>query len=323
MAFDLGPGWTPDNRMALTAILARYGQGGPEFNPVRPPVAALDWDDTVIDHDVGDALLFYQIDYLAFDFDAPGFWELIPDELRDAWRAAVRPLLHLPLDEARLHPAYPTYRYLGYRLYRTMLVAPRDIGYPWFTRILLGLTVPQVYALTEATLERDLSLPLGEAIIPSLDGREPVRVRSGLRYRPAMTTLIQALLACGFQVWVVSATNRWAVEVMASRLGIPAGRVVGMTTAVHDGRITIDLVPPAPYFAGKAGALRELLEPGARVVLAAGDSPSDEELLRLAEAGRLLTTPRNADLLARAEAEQARGEPWLIQRSFGEWQWER
>jgi phosphoserine phosphatase len=323
MVFDLGPGWTPENRVALTTILEQYGQGGPEFDPARPLVAAFDWDDTVIEHDIGDALLFYQIDHLAFDFDAPGFWELIPDELRDAWRAAVRPLRGMPIAQARAHPAYPAYRYLGYRLYRAMLVAPHDIGYPWFTRILLGLTVPQVHALTEAALARGLSRPLGYEMIPSPDGRTPERVRSGLRYRPAMQALIQALHARGFQVWVVSATNRWAIEAMAGRFGIPTGRVVGMTTAVRNGRITTDLVPPVPYFGGKAAALQAVLGPGARVVLTAGDSPNDEEMLRLAEAGRLLTTPRDVDLLARAEIERAHGEPWLIQRSFGEPEWER
>jgi phosphoserine phosphatase len=318
MTLDLGPGWTPENRRALTAILERYGQGGPEFNPARPPIAAFDWDDTVIEHDIGDALLFYQIDHLAFAFDAPGFWELIPDGLRDPWRTAVHPLRSLSVDQARTHPSYPTYRYLGYRLYRAMLEAPPKIGYPWFTQILLGLTVPQVHALTEATLEHGLRLTLSEEIIQGPDGCEPVRVRSGLRYRSEMKALIQALQSRGFQVWIVSATNRWAVEVLASRLGIPPGNVVGMATEVHKGRITTDLVLPAPCFGGKAVALNAALDQSPRVVVAGGDSPSDEELLRLAEAGGLLTTPRDAGLLARAESEKQHGEPWLIQKSFGE-----
>jgi phosphoserine phosphatase len=256
----------------------------------------------------------------------PAFWDLIPDDLRAGWHAAVWPLTSLmngapPFslpESVEAHPAYPAYRHLGYQLYRAMLVAPRDISYPWFTQVLLGLTVAQARALSRAALDHALDVPLSEQIVHSPDGSPPVRVRSGLRYRPAMRALIVALRACGFQVWVVSATNRWSIEVAAGELGIPADRVVGMTTTVRDGRITTELVEPAPYFAGKATALKSVVGPDARVVLAAGDSLSDEGLLSLAEAARIVVTPSARELVTRAETGLALGEPWLVQASFGE-----
>ncbi len=313
---DLGPGWTDANRAALTEIIRRFGRGGPEHDPAQPPAAAFDWDETVIDHDIGDALYFHQVDHLAFDFASPDFWALIPDEHRAAWHAEVAPLLGLSPMAAQAHPAYPTYRHRGYRLYYEMLRAPIVVGFPWFTQVLTGMTVAQMDALTEAVLARCLTEPLGETLVFGIDKVEPVRVRCGLRYRPAMLALLRALQDHGFQVWIVTATNRWAVSSMARRLGIPDERVIGMETALDGtGRITTRLIEPAPYHAGKATCLRAALG-SSRLILAAGDSPSDEAMLQMAQAARLLIGPRNAGLLARVETARARGEPWLIQPPF-------
>lgn len=314
---DLGPGWTDANRAALTEVIRRYGRGGPEYDPAHPPAAAFDWDETVIEHDVGDALYFYQVDHLAFDFASEDFWALIPEAHRQAWRTEVGPLLGLSPSDAQVHPAYQTYRHRGYRLYGEILQAPIEVGFPWFTQVLSGMTVAQVEARAEAVLEHCLAESLGEILVWGADGVEPVRVRCGLRFRPAMIALIQALQAHDFQVWVVTATNRWTVSVMARRLGIPDERVIGMETELDGagGRLTTRLVEPAPYFAGKATCLRAALG-SARLILAAGDSPSDEALLQMADAARLLIAPRNAALLARAQAARARGEPWLIQPPF-------
>ncbi|MBI3943476.1 MAG: HAD-IB family phosphatase [Chloroflexi bacterium] len=306
----LGEGWDPAIREQLEWVIATYGCGGPDYDPRRPPAAAFDWDETVLEHDIGDALLFHQIDTLAFKWELPEFWELIPHRLRQPWQEIGRPLWKLGPEEIQNHPAYPEYLSIGYQLFRDMLVAPREIGYPWFTQVLAGFTVGEALVFSEATFRRESGWPLGRRQIVS-----HVSVRQGVRLRPTMVRLIKTLETQGFQVWVVSATNRWTVQTVASRVGIPPDRVIGMETEVREGRITTTLVEPAPYYEGKATALRARLGPS-RLILAAGDSPSDESMISLAEAARLLINPRDVALRERCVAACARGEPWLIHPGF-------
>ncbi|MSP12119.1 MAG: hypothetical protein EXR62_04075 [Chloroflexi bacterium] len=306
----LGEGWDPAIREQLERVIAYYGRGGPGYDPQRPPAAAFDWDETVLEHDIGDAVLFYQIDALAFKWELPEFWQLIPPDLRQQWQDIGRPLWKLGPGEVPNHPAYAEYLAIGYQLFHDMLVAPRQIGYPWFTQVLAGFTVDEVIALSDATFRRESAWALGRRpIVPE------VSVRQGVRLRPTMVRLLRLLAAAGFQVWVVSATNRWTVQTVAARVGIPPERVIGMETEVYEGRITTRLVEPAPYYEGKSAALLSRLGP-ARLILAAGDSPSDESMISLAEAVRLVINPRDVALRARCAAACERGEPWLIHPAF-------
>ena len=53
--------WYGDNRARLDALIGQYGVGSPGYDAAHKPVAAFDWDNTVVRNDVGDATLFWMI----------------------------------------------------------------------------------------------------------------------------------------------------------------------------------------------------------------------------------------------------------------------
>ncbi len=84
-----------------------------------------------------------------------------------------------------------------------------------------------------------------------------------------------------FLVYVVTASVKWAVEPGAQRLGIPASRVLGITTKVRDGVISDIQDGPITYRAGKAEALLKATN-GVRPIFCAGNTLGDLHLLESA-----------------------------------------
>lgn len=99
-------------------------------------------------------------------------------------------------------------------------------------------------------------------------------------YRPAMVALAQGLQTAGYEVWLVSASNRWIIEAGAPFLGVPAAHVLGVEVAVEAGRLTDRTVHPVTCNAGKVEAIRARL--GRLPDLAIGDSLGDLEMLSAA-----------------------------------------
>jgi HAD superfamily phosphoserine phosphatase-like hydrolase len=49
--------WEPTIHRRLTDMAARWGRHGDAFDPLRPPIATFDWDNTSIRGDIGEAVL--------------------------------------------------------------------------------------------------------------------------------------------------------------------------------------------------------------------------------------------------------------------------
>jgi len=99
--------------------------------------------------------------------------------------------------------------------------------------------------------------------------------------RPAMRGLIQGLEADGFEVWIVSASNRWTIRAASSLMGVPETRVIGIEVETRDGVLTDTVVHPVVCMAGKVAAIDKYL--GARPVIACADSLGDLQMLEAAE----------------------------------------
>ena len=99
------------------------------------------------------------------------------------------------------------------------------------------------------------------------------------RFFPEMVELTRVLRATGCQLWAVSSTNNWVVEVGAERVGIPRERVLAACVSSEAGRLTDKLVR-VPSGDGKAVALREVLTPPADACF--GNSIHDFAMLELA-----------------------------------------
>jgi len=106
---------------------------------------------------------------------------------------------------------------------------------------------------------------------------------------PKMQALVMWLQRHDYQIYIVTATNQWAAEIVAADyFGITGDHVIGVQSEVKSGRLTDKLIQPVPISEGKLAAWKARL--GERPpVLGAGDSGGDAPLLRFVDtSGSLL-----------------------------------
>ena len=305
--------WLPENRAALEDLLRRVGRGGPEYRADAPPLAVFDWDQTVIRHDIGDALFLHQIEALGFALDHDEFWTVLdPSDVTLREQAA---LLRELADDARAdHPTFHALReavLVGFL--RSGLLDPQE-GFPWQTRLLAGMSEAEIADLTRQAMEKEMAAPLARREFQA--GGQTVHFHTGLRPYAEILDLMRQLEAHGIAVWIVSATNVWAVRVMAEALGVPADRVIGMRTRVAEGRITAELEGEAVATWGKVKAIQRYIHPTRQPVLVAGDNVTDLPMLEYSGDTRLVIDRGVAALRQVAEERAAAGERWLVQPMF-------
>ena len=305
--------WLPENRAALEDLLRRVGRGGPEYRADAPPFAVFDWDQTVIRHDIGDALFLHQIEALGFALDHDEFWTVLdPSDVTLREQAA---LLRELADDARAdHPTFHALReavLVGFL--RSGLLDPQE-GFPWQTRLLAGMSEAEIADLTRQAMEKEMAAPLARREFQA--GGQTVHFHTGLRPYAEILDLMRQLEAHGIAVWIVSATKVWAVRVMAEALGVPADRVIGMRTRVAEGRITAELEGEAVATWGKVKAIQRYIHPTRQPVLVAGDNVTDLPMLEYSADTRLVIDRGVAALRQVAEDRAAAGERWLVQPMF-------
>lgn len=137
--------------------------------------------------------------------------------------------------------------------YEARVAADRSAGYMWAVQGMAGLRVAEVERWA-----RQLAAAWPNA-------------------RPAMVALTRGLAACGFDVWIVSASNPWVVRAAAPSVGVDPARVIGMSVEVDDGVFTDRPALPAICRGGKVEAIRQRF--GNVPYLAFGDSVGDLEML--------------------------------------------
>ena len=306
--------WLPDNRAALEDLIRRVGRENSTYDPSSPPFAVFDWDQTVIRHDIGDALFLRQIEDLAFAHDQDEFWSILGVPANDPLRDHVARLQEASPDERAAmdeHHAWREAVLLGYL--RSGQVDPQE-GFPWQTRLLAGLTVDEVKRLTRIAIEAEVAMPLQPR--PYTVAGSQLSFHQGLRPYVEILDLMRALDEAGIAAWVVSATNIWSVQAMAEYLGLRTDRVIGMRTRVEDGVITSDLELPAPATWGKVLAIQRYIHPTQPPVLVAGDNITDLPMLEYSADTRLVIDRGVKALRDVARSRRADGERWLIQPKF-------
>jgi phosphoserine phosphatase len=97
-----------------------------------------------------------------------------------------------------------------------------------------------------------------------------------------LADILDTARAAGLVPYAVSASGQWLVEVGAALLGIPPWRVLGLKTALRQGRLTTTVVQPIPYGPGKVELVRAAT--GGTPAVAMGDAvdATDRELLESA-----------------------------------------
>lgn len=133
------------------------------------------------------------------------------------------------------------------------------VGYVWLAQINRGRRLDEVRTWAKQCVEKQLPFPVFES----------------------QRQLISVLRRFGYEIFVVTASIKWAVEPAAALLGIDYDHVLGITTVVENGIVTDVPVQPITWRQGKADALLAATE-GVRPILCSGNTLGDIALLATA-----------------------------------------
>jgi phosphoserine phosphatase len=239
-----------------------------------PPLAVFDCDGTVIRGDIGESMLYYQLEEFLFKTSPADVWPGHPrrDELDRLYHAASR----VGAAERARHPGYRRFTDAVLGWYFDQLatgdIAAITAGCADIVRLWAGFTRAEVREHARANLARELELPFGKRPLGSHT------VTRGARFLRESRRLLDDLLHAGFQVWAVSGSSTWSVEPVFEALGVPPERVLGIGLSSSAGILTAEVPEPVSVHEGKVRTLGGAGLPAP--VLTASDSPLDLPLLR-------------------------------------------
>ncbi len=148
---------------------------------------------------------------------------------------------------------------------------PRD-AYVWLAQINKGQTVEQVREWSQNAFDQIQPKPIFSE----------------------QKKLIDLLLAHDVQVYIVTASIRWAVEPGARALGLSNENVIGIETEVVENIISEKKVLPITYRQGKVDALLAKTK-GIQPFLSAGNTIGDYELLQASTHFQLAVSAASRD----------------------------
>ncbi|MGE5340098.1 MAG: HAD family hydrolase [Candidatus Omnitrophota bacterium] len=164
----------------------------------------------------------------------------------------------------------------------------KEVAYPLMTTAMAGIPATTIIDATRNALR-------STAGFLEAEGEEiPVPVPN-----PAMQALVFYLRQTHYRVFIISATNRYSVQVVAEEcFGIPGSHVLAMQPAVfhhpvHGEVLTDTLVGPVTVGTGKVDAYRRAVG-HTPPVIGGGDSPTDIPVLNLTDPhGLVIWVERN------------------------------
>jgi len=266
---------------ALRPFLAHENGGAGARLP-----AVFDCDGTVIKGDIGEAMLYRQIEQFLFRRSPADVWEDHPrhGELDDAFSR----LRSLDPSLRRGDPRFPLFADIILSWYFDQIAegnvakACADI-----VRLFAGYTLDEVRAIADDTFRDEISAPLSERRLGSRT------LPRGVRFLRETSLLVKGLVESGTEVWAVSGSSVWSVEPVFRALGVPAERVIGIDLEMDGGVFTPVPRVPIPIRGEKVGALkaRTTAQPG----LVASDSKNDIPLFRYSQGVKIFVNSRNRD----------------------------
>ncbi|MEN0059164.1 MAG: haloacid dehalogenase-like hydrolase, partial [Bdellovibrio sp.] len=106
--------------------------------------------------------------------------------------------------------------------------------------------------------------------------------------------LIDLLISKGVQIYIVTASVKWAVEPGAEILGLTKDNVIGIETHIQDGVISTQQKGAITYRQGKVEALLEKTQ-GKKPFFCSGNTMGDFQLLQSATHLRLAVSAASRD----------------------------
>ena len=247
--------------------------------PADGGLVVFDFDNTCILGDIGELFSHYLIDEMLYRFDLPAFWELVdPADGRAELREIATEAAKIPREERRGHETYEVYLAEMGALYgrRYKRAGARDC-YEWAVRLHVGMRPEEIRAWTGEAIRREIARTV-EVERRRTEAGEEVEIGRGIRVLQEMRGLVGAFQRREFDVWIVSATNLWSVQVFAEYYGVGRDRVLGNRVSDRDGVLTGEAQTPVLYREGKVAIIEEVI--GKTPLFVAGDSVTDLEMLR-------------------------------------------
>lgn len=235
-----------------------------------PPIAVFDCDGTVVKGDVGEAMLYYQIEHFLFRQSPAEIWTDHPERTRLG--GYFEALARVPAGDVQTQPAFAPFAdmildwYFGQIDGGKVAKACADI-----VRLLAGFTPRETRTMASQSFLRELESPPGERTL----GRRSLP--RGARYIKESVELLQELQRRGFSIWALSGSNKWSVEPVFARLSVPPEHVIGLEVHTVAGTLTSTEIHPVPVRKGKVDAMRLAIP--YPPVLTASDSRNDIPML--------------------------------------------
>jgi phosphoglycolate phosphatase-like HAD superfamily hydrolase len=338
------PGWLPDNRAHLDALLASKGVRGPAYDPAHRPVATFDWDNTMMRGDIGDATMAWMLRHDGI-LQPPGRdWSTTSGALTAEARTALQacdaagepghPLATstTPPCADALYDIYDSGKTpAGATAWTHLVTRTTNEGYAWLARLLAGHTPAEVQAFARAAYEEGAKADVGATMTLGTHAG----VMAWLRIYPTMRDLVGALQSNGFDVWIVSASPQHVSEVVAAQVGIAQDHVIGIRNVMAaDGRLGSHLAPcgDAPqdsvitFDQGKRCFINQVIfheaaaaqltrsDAAHRPTFSAGDSDTDVAFVQDATDLKLVINRNRVALMCNAYGNA--GGKWLVQPMF-------
>ena len=272
---DIEGNWRPRLRRRLREMIDNATSSDRKL-------AVFDFDNTCIAGDIGELFGHYLFEKMRYRFDLDAFWQQIAEaDGRSRLRRWTRRALDIDAEHRRESEAYRRYLVEASRVYpRRLQRTGKRNCYEWAVRLHVGLTQKQMRNWSSDAIRRELTSDRGVEHLRGDDGQQMV-IERGIRILDEIQQLIDVLHRAGWDVWIVSASNRWTIEVVAPVFGVSPDRVLGNRVEVDGDVLTSKTRAPVLFREGKAEAIEEFI--GDRPQLVVGDAVTDLEMLCMAE----------------------------------------
>lgn len=334
--------WYGDNRARLQKMIDERGSCSGHDGP--RPVAAFDWDNTVIKNDIADATLA---------------WALKHDKILQprSWRDTSRWLA--PAADRALTEACGTSVPAGRPLptsknaacadeimeirgeAKTMGGAEAFAGewnhrrtvpeYAWVAQLFAGRSPAAVTAYAKQARAENLKAPIGAEQTVGTH-----KLAGYIRYYDQQKDLIRTLRAAGFDVYIVSASPEPIAEAWSGGVGLDRAHTLGIRSLTRHGKLTTGIRgcgdvkdgqgEVIPYIDGKrcwinqeifkvkgAAAWRQQ-DPAHRIALGGGDADTDVTFVNDATGAHLAVNRNKSELMCRGY-DNADGR-WVVNPMF-------
>lgn len=115
------------------------------------------------------------------------------------------------------------------------------------------------------------------------------------KFYPEMKEFLANLQEYGIEIWVLTASPEFLYQrFVHEQLGIPVDRIIGVKSAVRNGKTTDELVLPTPQDWGKAETIHTFIK--ARPIIVGGNSRGDMEMMDESVGLKLMVDPDNVKI---------------------------